>query len=615
MRKSRLKRGSAYLITMMVASLVSIAALSYVDSSTKELRDSRRRAQESEMSHLCDAGAQHCLLGFWKSFKTNQTFANLDTTCAGANATNPKGTVAGSITGVGQYTSAIISCVQPGTDTYTRQVTIRSLGWIDANGNGVLDTSEAVKVVDVKVQFQLKRSEVFDFVKFTNNYGYATGFTPASLIINGDIKSNGNHTMLSGTFTNNGSLTATPNNKLASDTEGVISGIPVKWSSATYTGAQSGGSLDNEARWRQAYDPAKHGARNSLMYQQWKDIIFDSDASVVAGEIDGAVLKHRSGSQAWTLESLKEEVVTKQLDSMSSQETVMPDLNDISTYQALSAAYVDDKPTFGDGTANPLYGQGAYVDVWDSSTSKYKRLTTTGTISGSAVLVGSAAHPIKIHGPVTISQDAIIKGDISGQGTIYTGRNVHVVGSLRYTNKPDFRGSTPSVIDNQNEKADVLGLAARGSVIFGNPKDFGSTTLKYMTPPFTKSRLDEYGTTIPAFDALTADYTGTLKYKSVLGDAALDAIAEDVNQVDAIVYTNNLSGGELGKGGKGVIFNGCVICKDSAHSHFSGPSYRNYDPRIKERSSTQKPLIDIKLPRSPVLVYGTWQSKGVKYAL
>jgi len=617
MKKMKSRRGSAYIITMAIASLIAVGALSYIDASTKELRDARRRGQENTMSHLCDAGAQACLRGFWKTFKTSQTFTSMDSVCAGASVGAPKGSIAGNVPSVGQYTAAVVACTQPGLDTYTRQLTIRTLGWIDTNSDGVMSSTEPVKIVDVKVEFKLKRSEVFDYVKFTNNFGYATGFTPQSLIINGDIKSNGDHTMLSGTFTNNGTMVATPNAKLSSGVDGLINGIPVKWGSSSYGTKQTSGSGDddNEARWRQAYDSAKHGLRTSAQYQLWKDIIFDSDANVVAGEVNGAILKDKNGSKGWTLQSTSDTLTTTQLDSQASQETVMPDLNDIATYQAASTAYVDDKPTYGDGTANPNYNQGAWIEVYDSVSKGYKRITTNGNVVGSAIMIGTASKPIKIHGPVTISQDAVIKGYISGQGTIYTGRNVHILGSVRYTNKPDFRGSSPSVIDNQNEKADVLGLAARGSVIMGDPADFSNTTLSYMTPPFTKARLDENGNTLPAFDAREVDYTGTKRYKSVLGDSALSNIAEDVNQLDAIIYTNNVSGGELGKGGNGVIFNGSVVCKDSAHSHFSGPSYRNYDPRIKERSSTQKPLIDIKLPRSPVLVFGTWQSKGVKYAL
>ena len=251
MKRTCRQRGSAYLITMALSSLIGVAALGYMSSSTKEVRDARRRGQDSTMTHLCDSGAQACVLAVWKTFKTNQSFNSLDTICAGVSSSNPKGTATGLVPGVGRYTAAIIACNQPGNDTYSRQVTVRSLGWIDTNGDGALQSTEPVKVVDINFILQMRRSEVFDFVKFTNNFGYATGFSPTSLIINGDIKSNGNHRMLSGTFTQNGSLMATPNAKLSSDSQGLIDGIPIKWSSNSYATKQSAGTgvADNQARW------------------------------------------------------------------------------------------------------------------------------------------------------------------------------------------------------------------------------------------------------------------------------------------------------------------------------------------------------------------------------
>ena len=116
----------------------------------------------------------------------------------------------------------------------------------------------------------------------------------------------------------------------------------------------------------------------------------------------------------------------------------MPDLSDIAYYQGVSSAYRDNKQTYGDGTANPNYNKGAFIQTWDTATSKYKTITTNGVLSGSAALIGTVDHPILIHGPVTFSQDAVIKGYVSGQGTIYTGRNVHIVGSIKYSRPPDF---------------------------------------------------------------------------------------------------------------------------------------------------------------------------------
>jgi len=36
----------------------------------------------------------------------------------------------------------------------------------------------------------------------------------------------------------------------------------------------------------------------------------------------------------------------------------------------------------------------------------------------------------------------------------------------------------------------------------------------------------------------------------------------------------------------------------------------NYDSRIREREITQTPLIDLQLPRSPVMLRSTWQDRG-----
>jgi hypothetical protein len=227
--------------------------------------------------------------------------------------------------------------------------------------------------------------------------------------------------------------------------------------------------------------------------------------------------------------------------------------------------------------------------------------------------VGTSDHPIKIHGPVTVAQDAVIKGTVSGQGTIYTGRNVHIVGSIIYKHAPDFRGSNTTTIDNENEKADLLGLAARASVMMGNPNSFDGFTLSYMSPPFTKSRLDDNGNTIPAFNANDIDSTGFKKYQSVVPAATVNAMAEGVNQIDAVLYTNFVGGGDLGTSGGGVNMNGTIISRDEAMIIYSLPMKMNYDTRVKERSLSQKPLVDIKLPRSPVLMKSTWQDRGTTY--
>lgn len=217
----------------------------------------------------------------------------------------------------------------------------------------------------------------------------------------------------------------------------------------------------------------------------------------------------------------------------------------------------------------------------------------------------------------------MIKGYIAGQGTIYTGRNVHIVGSIRYSTKdatgqtvgtPDFRGSDPDAIDNANEVRNMLGLAARGSVIMGNTTTFTSSyPLYYMRPPFTKGRWDENGNWIPPYDATQTDYTGRKKYQSTISDSTMNSIAEGINQLDAILYTNFVGGGNIGTAGGGIAFNGTIISKDEAMVVFSLPMRMNYDHRIRERKISKAPLIDIQLPRSPTLLRSTWQDQGFQF--
>ena len=55
------------------------------------------------------------------------------------------------------------------------------------------------------------------------------------------------------------------------------------------------------------------------------------------------------------------------------------------------------------------------------------------------ILIGTVSNPIRLNGPVVVPGDVIIKGIVSGVGTIYTGRNVHVVGETKYQDPPHWR--------------------------------------------------------------------------------------------------------------------------------------------------------------------------------
>jgi hypothetical protein len=592
-RKSR-KEGFAMVASLGVFALIAVAASAYLNSATQTIRLARNHEADVRLTSAAEAGVQDLLLSLWKPFKVEQNFEDLDAALAGSSSENPGAVHSGDVSSGSRYAAGVIGYTE--VDSYNRLVTIRSVSWEDANHNGLLDENETRKILQVNQVFSLERSPVFDYTYFVNNYGWMQGFADWMLRVNGDMRANGDFDFTGGTPTINGSVYASANNKLVPPAPGYVNITPVQQSNSAYNGV-------NDPRRRQGYDPAKHGVKGSAEFEKWRDFIYDQQGDVVTGRLAGSVIGDSRGHRRYNGQTL---------DPTPAKEIVMPDLDDISKYIDLSTSYVDDRPTFDNGQPNPDYGQGAYVKVWDAAQNKYVRVDTNGVVPGSAILIGSSSRPILIHGPVTFHNDVVIKGYVQGQGTLYAGRNVHVVGSIRYKNPPDFRGSNPQEVDNNNSAKDMLALAARGSIMMGNVKRFDFPyPLQYMTPPFTKGRYDEYGNWIPPFNAMEIDYTGRRKYQSVFSDNTIDAISEPINQLDCILYTNFTGGGRLGEGGGGVIFNGSIISKDEAMVIYSLPMVMNYDHRIRERTLTKKPLVDIKLPRTPSNRQAVWQDRGL----
>ncbi len=625
--------------SFIVLSMLAVASASYVEKSTETMRTAKRLTMDVQTTNLCEAGIQDVIRSLWRPFKQSQLFDDMDADLTGSTASSPEATAAGTVNGVGAFSAGVIRYETVPGNAYVRLITVRAVGWIDTDFDGVLDSGEASKTIDVSTRFELARSQVFDYTYFVNNYGWMDGFGQNDLVVNGDVRANGNFNFLNGSPSINGSVYANNNDKLVPMSVGLINAAPIKMSASTYgswqpaaparLGTETTTEYNNRvaayramvaARRRPGYSSTSHGADGSASYEENRDFVFRTDASMVNGRPAGAVLGDSTGLKSWTRTGTSA-AVTSVMDTEKTREVVMPDLSDISRYTTLSNTYRNTKATFLDGTPNPNFNQGAYVEVWNTTTSSYQRISTSGVISGSAVLVGTPTRPIRVHGPVTATQDLVIKGTVTGQGTFYAGRNIHIVGSVRYGNGPDFQGASMSGADNVNERRDFMGLAARGSVIMGNPTTFTNAyPLQYMTPvnPPTKTvgtygRYDENGVWIPPFDANQVDSSGRRRYQSVVADATINSIAEGINQIDAVIYTNFVGGGNIGTGGGGVVFNGTIISRDEAMVTWSLPIIMNYDNRIRERSVTRTPLVDLNLPRSPVLMRSTWQDRGFVY--
>ncbi|MFA4857731.1 MAG: hypothetical protein WC901_03675 [Candidatus Margulisiibacteriota bacterium] len=234
--------------------------------------------------------------------------------------------------------------------------------------------------------------------------------------------------------------------------------------------------------------------------------------------------------------------------------------------------------------------------------------------TGTVVLVGTSTSPIVIDGPVVVSDDVIIKGVVSGQGTIYAGRNVHIIADISYQNppswpKPDY---DPEDTADENVDKDFLCLSAKGNVVLGDYNHSGWAVVKdYIQPPFTSAYavdatdagngyVSYYSDGTPYFDGNYTDYDGGAKsdgasrkfYESSLSDTQFSSYSPTIriDQIDALVYTNHLVGGRVNN----MNFNGSVIGRDDGIA-FTGSLTMNYDYRVREQG---REYVNINLPLS-----------------
>lgn len=269
------------------------------------------------------------------------------------------------------------------------------------------------------------------------------------------------------------------------------------------------------------------------------------------------------------------------------EETPMPYLGDLSYYQQLAISQ------------NGTIKQGSQTIV-------------NNVYSGTLTLVGTSQNPIKIDGPVVVTNDVILKGVVQGQGTIYAGRNVHIIGNLTYKNppswpKPDYNASQTALA---NVNKDFLGLCSKGNVVMGDYTSSGWSQVKdFLDPSFTNPYVvDQTDSSIgyvsywqggePYFDGDYLAYDGGKKsdnsnrryYESSLSNSQFQNLnpTNSISQIDALVYTNHVIAGRVSN----MNFNGSVIARDEAIV-FAGYVTMNFDYRVKENGNE---YVDIELP-------------------
>ncbi len=314
-----------------------------------------------------------------------------------------------------------------------------------------------------------------------------------------------------------------------------------------------------------------------------------------------------------------------------SQKLAMPNLNDLSYYEAAAA------------TTNGSI-------VINGTTIVDKVLGDNVGENENIVLVGTAQNPIEVNGVVVIRGDVIVSGVITGQGSIYTGRNLYVPNNITYNNGPTTEkplypvDAPPSTTDvdtwvNDNKTKDLVGFAAAESIILGDYTKSGNQWIfdQYLYSmgdedvgndgiPGTSDSGENDGQFNSQFEDLDGDgskdnnySSSTLNTQTALSDfsnvpAGMNTYSDLVNNpatadpsgnitVSGIFYTNHAVTGTF-EGPTTV--NGSLISKDEAIG-ISNTLVLNYDWRVNSRyTSGQNKIIDVGLPFSKSVEILRW---------
>jgi hypothetical protein len=281
--------------------------------------------------------------------------------------------------------------------------------------------TQSASTIEERVRFALMRSRVFDNAYFVNNYGWFQG---SSITANGDVRANGNLYLDSG-CTVNGHAYAARNVELnvigSIENTGKMQNLSTYWSNCGTSARPSSPTYNGGGYYGGGYDPSVSVSERLHPYQDELTMPYISkldDYVTYAQELGGNI----SGGISYKLDS-----------------------NGNVTSSSL-------------GTINAHYD-----GVGPSGNSA---LSDKGTL----VIEGTQANPIVINGPVVVDSDVIIKGYVKGQGTIYSGRNIHIAGNIRYVNPPTWNhpDSNPTATEQANANKDFLGLAAKGNIVMGD---------------------------------------------------------------------------------------------------------------------------------------------------
>ena len=404
------------------------------------------------------------------------------------------------------------------------------------------------KTIEETVEYALRRSTVFDYAYFVNNYGWFMG---SGVTANGDIRANGNMSLDTKSYIN-GFAFAAPNAEIGA---------------SGYINVSGGNNT-------------RHMSQNS--YWSYNETSARPTSPPSSSSTDPYTMGYEATSGLYSYQEKLE----------------MPFLGDLDGYRQVANNLGGTIKQSG-----KILVDGCYDGPGPSG-------IENGEDKGCIVLDGTSK-PIVIDGPVVVNGDVIIKGTVSGQGAIYAGRNIHIVGDINYKNAPSWPkpDNNAENTTKKNQSADMLGLIAKGNIVLGNSAQSSwlGSIRNYIRPPFVNGyECDATDASIGYPEYFDGNYTakdGGKKveyvwdyktkeyvpsslsdrryYESTAGSKIINDLSQSsyISNVDAVLYNNHAIMGKIDK----CKFNGALVCRDEG-CWYSSWVRMNWDIRLGSRS-------------------------------
>ena len=539
--------GFALLTVLMLVIMTTGLVGTFLMSSLVKVRDVEQRAAEASVFNSAESGLNEAIQTLWRTYRTAKSEVRMATVDA----------LDGKFDEGEPFALPEREIDGNRVNVRVAETRVWSPTAADVRIVARAENTMASQTLVAVIRFSQRPAEVFDNAYFINNYGWLWG---AGITVNGSVRSNGDFSLKNPVV--NGDVRASENARIGA------------------TGKIEGDYRIKDVDWYNTH---------------YGDQVRPTNPTADSEDVNGNGLmdpgEDRNGNGRLDTYEFEDGYTGRSEAYPKLAALEMPYLGDLSTYRNQAIAQGGKITQGGVTIVDAVYGD-------------------DNKESGNLLIIGTAENPIEIHGTVVVTNDLVLKGVITGQGTVYAGRNVHIIGDLKYANPPAWPKPVEDMaaVKAANATKDLVGFAAKGSVILGDYTQGGwqSTTRAYLKPPFTVpyevdptdsgigyvSYFDKDGR--PMFDGDYSDFDGGLKdgdtpkhgvakpvsrryYESSFADEVIAANADNqVQWVDGVLYTNHLVSGKVGA----FTLNGAVVSRDEAML-YSGSIDMNYDLRIR----------------------------------